>query len=50
MTQELVRGKLNLLLANMYWMEAFKMHVFDASLLKEAPNRSNSKIWDSFLS
>ena len=31
MTQELVRGTSNLLVAKMYWMIAFKIHVFDAS-------------------
>ena len=41
-TQELVRGTSNLLVANMYWMVAFKIHVFDASLFEETPNRSSS--------
>ena len=49
-TQELVRGTSNLLVANMYWMVAFKIHVFDASLFQEMPNISNSEIWESFLS
>ena len=49
MTQELVRGTSNLLVANMYWMVAFKIHVFDASLFEETPNRSNSVIWKSLL-
>ena len=49
-TQELVRGTSNLLVANMYWMVAFKIHVFDASLFEETPNRSSSEIWESFLS
>ena len=42
MTQEIVRGTSNLLVANMYCMVAFKMHVFDALLFEETPNRSNS--------
>ena len=50
MTQELVRGTSNLLVAKMYWMVAFKIHVFHASLFKETPNRSNSEIWESILS
>ena len=49
MTQELVRGTSNLLVANMCWMVAFETHVFDASLFEETPNRSNSEIWESFL-
>ena len=49
-TQELVRVTWNLLVANMYWMIAFKIYVFDASLFDETPNGSNSKIWESFLS
>ena len=32
MNQELVKGTSHLLVANMYWMVAFKVHVFDASL------------------
>ena len=36
--------------ANMYWTVAFKIHVFDASLFEETPNRSSSEIWESFLS
>ena len=47
--QELVRGTPNLLVANVYWMVAFKIHVFDASLFEEMPNRSNSEIWESLL-
>ena len=39
MTHKLVRGTSNLLVANMYWMVAFKIHVSDASLLEETPNR-----------
>ena len=50
MTQELVRRTSNLLVANMYWMVAFKIHVSDTSLFQETPNRSNSEIWESFLS
>ena len=45
-----VRGTSNLLVANMYWMIAFKIHLFYASLFEETPNRSNSEIWKSFLS
>ena len=33
--QELVRGSSNRLGANMYWMVAFKVLVFDASLFEE---------------
>ena len=40
----------NLLVANMYCMVAFKIHVFDASLFEETPSRSSSEIWESFLS
>ena len=43
-TQELVRGTSNLLLANDYWIVAFKIQVFDASLFEQTPNRSNSEI------
>ena len=39
-----------LLVTNMYWMVAFKIHVFDAPLFEEMPNRSSSEIWESFLS
>ena len=46
----LVRGTSDLLVANMHWMVAFKIHVFDASLFEKTPNRSNSEIWESFLS
>ena len=49
-TQELVRGTSNLLVANMYWIVAFKIHVFDPSLFEETPSRGNSEIWESFLS
>ena len=31
----------NLLVANMYWIGAFQMHVYDPSLFEETPNRSN---------
>ena len=48
--QELVTGTSNLLVANMYWVVAFKIHVFDTSLSEETPNRSNSENWESFLS
>ena len=34
--QELLRDMPNLLVANMYWMVAFKIQVFDASLFEEA--------------
>ena len=40
----------NLFVANMDWMAAFKIHVFDVSLFEETPNRSNSKIWKPILS
>ena len=43
-TQELVRGRSNLLVANEYWIVAFKIQVFDASLFDQTPNRSNSEI------
>ena len=49
-THEIVRGLQNLLVTNTYCMVAFKIHVSDASLLEETPNRSNSEIWESFLS
>ena len=49
-TQELVRGASNLLVANIYWVLAFKIHVFDNSLFEEMTNRSNSEIWELFLS
>ena len=44
MTQDLVRKTSDLLAANVYWMVAFKMHAFDASLFEKTPNRSNSEI------
>ena len=46
----IIRGTSNILVVNMYWMVAFKIHVFDASLFEETPNRSSSEIWESFLS
>ena len=49
-TEELVRGASNLLVANIYWVLAFKIHVFDNSLFEEMANRSNSEIWELFLS
>ena len=49
-TEELVRGASNLLVANIYWVLAFKIHVFDNSLFEEMTNRSNSEIWELFLS
>ena len=49
-TQELIRETSNILVVNMYWMVAFKIHIFDASLFEETPNGSNSEIWESFLS
>ena len=49
-TQYLVTETSNLLVGTMYWMIAFKVHVFDAWLFEETPNRSNSEIWESFLS
>ena len=33
---------------NMYWIVAFKIHVFDVSLFEETPNRSSSEVWESF--
>ena len=45
-----VRKKSNLLVANVYWMVAFKRHVFDESLFEETPSKSNSEIWKLFLS
>ena len=45
-----VRKKSNLLVANVYWMVAFKRHVFDTSLFEEMPSKSNSEIWKLFLS
>ena len=29
-------------------MVVFKIHVFDASLFEEMPNRTSSEIWESF--
>ena len=49
MSQELVRRMSNLLVANMHWMVAFKIQVFD-TLFEKMPNRSNAEIWESFLS
>lgn len=40
-TQELVRGTSNLLVASMYWIVAFQIDVFDVSLFEEIPNRSS---------
>ena len=34
----------------MCWVIAFKIHVLDALLFEEMPNRSSSEIWGSFLS
>ena len=50
MNQGLVRGMTNFSVANIYWMVAFKIHVFEASLFEETPNRSSSEIWESLLS
>ena len=47
---QLVEGTSNFLVANMYWMVAFKVHVFDVSLFEETRNRSNSEIWKPILS
>ena len=47
---QLVRGRSNLLVANKYWMVAFKTLVFDVSLFEETPNRRNSEIWELFVS
>ena len=44
---------MNLSIAKLYLMVAFKIHVFDVSLFEETPNRSNLIIdisWESFLS
>ena len=49
-TQMLVRGTSNLLVANIFWMVAFKIYVFDSYIVEETPNRSNSEIWESLLS
>ena len=38
------------LVANMYWMIAFKIHVSNASSIEGTSNRNNSEIWKSFLS
>ena len=43
MTQELIRRTSNLLVANMHWMVAFKIQVFDA-LFEKMPNRSYAEI------
>ena len=50
MIEELVRGTSNLSVAKMYWMVTFKIHILDASLFEERPNRRKSEIWESFLS
>ena len=42
-TQVLVKETSNLLVVNIYWMVAFKEHVFDASLFEETRNRGNSE-------
>ena len=47
-TQGLVRGASNLFVANMYWMVAFKIHVFDASLFEETPNKSIIRFGNHF--
>ena len=47
---QMIIGASNLLVANMYWMESFKILVFDASLFEKTPNRNNSEIEKSFLS
>ena len=39
----------NVFVDNMYWMLPFKIHVFDALLFEDTPNRGNSEIWKSFL-
>ena len=39
-TLELVRGMSCFLVANMYWMIAFKIHVFDARLFEEMPEKT----------
>ena len=49
-TEELAGVTSNLLVTNRYWMVAFKIHVFDASLFEQAPNRDKCEIWESFLS
>ena len=49
-TQELVGVTSNLLVVNIYWIVAFKIHVLDSSLFEETPNRSNYEIWEPFLS
>ena len=47
-TQGLVRGASNLFVANMYSMVAFKIHVFDASLFEETPNKSIIRFGNHF--
>ena len=43
-TQELLSGTSALLVSTVYWMVAFNILVFDASLFEETPNRKNSEI------
>ena len=38
MTQVLVRGMSDLLVVNIYWIVAFKIHVFGISSSEETPN------------
>ena len=40
-TLELLRGMSSFLVANMYWMIAFKVHVFDAPLYEETPEETD---------
>ena len=39
-TLELVRGISSFLVGNIYWMVAFKIHVFDAPLYEEMPEET----------
>ena len=49
-TQEVVRGRSNLLVANLFGMVVFKILVLDAILFEETLNRSSYEIWKPFLS
>ena len=48
MIQELVRGTSNLIVANIYWLAAFKIHVFEASLFQETPNSTIRRFENHF--
>ena len=47
-TQGLASGASNLLVANMYQMVALKIHVFDAYVFEETPNKSIIRFGNHF--